>query len=652
MSKDLAIKYFGTDEPIPERKVLTAGPLTVTLEGGQLRWIRIGETEVIRAISFLIRDRNWSTAVPEISDLKIEQNDTGFKATFVARCLTIDGTFTWRGDFTGMPDGTLYCTAAGIPQEDFLTGRTGFVILHPLSGFVGRPITIEHTNGKVLNSKIPNEIVPDQPYLLVRSMTHEPVPGLKVNIRMEGDSWETEDHRNWTDASFKTYCRPLSLPYPYKIAKGVEVRHTAALTFVGKLPSDPARVRGTVTVKIGTASGKMPRIGVSVLPEDALAAVRVAPIVRAAGVQHINVRIDLRTRGWQKPLERYAQLAKATRAEIVLEIVIPGEGKPVNEVGAAAKAVRAAKLKPSAVLITPAADLKSYPPGTPFPDTVPSWEDIASAARKHFSTSRIGGGMLSNFTELNRKRPPKKLFDFIGHATSGLVHAADDRSVMETLESISYIVRSTKAIIGRTPYRIGPSHIGNSFNPYGSAVTPNPTGGRVTMARVDPRHRGLFGAAWHLGYLSQVVNYGAEAATVASPVGEFGIAYSRLPHPQPWFDAHKGVKVYPVFHVVRGIAAAAGAKHVEAVSSDAERVRTVAWKKGKMTHLWLANILDEPVEVKLRGLSKGKTALVIIDEDSFESAVSDPFFGDVSQPFNGATIMLKPFAVAHFMVRT
>lgn len=649
MSKDLAIKYFGTDEPLPERTVLTAGPLTVTLESGQLRWIKIGETEVIRAISFLIRDRNWSTAVPEISELKVEQNRSGFKVTFAARCLTIDGALTWRGEFTGMPDGTLYCTAAGIPQEDFLTGRTGFVILHPLSGFVGRPIAVEHTDGKVEISKIPNEIVPDQPYLLVRSMTHEPLPGLKVNIRMEGDSWETEDHRNWTDASFKTYCRPLSLPYPYKIKKGEEVRHTATLTFVGKLPSDPARA--TVAVRIGKPIGKMPRIGVSVLPEDALAAVREAPIVRAAGVQHINVRIDLRTMEWQKSLESYARLVKATGAEIVLEIIIPGAEKPVDEVGAVAKAVRAVGLKPTAVFITPAADLRSYPPGTPFPDAVPSWEDIASAARKHFKTARIGGGMLSNFTELNRKRPPKKLFDFIGHATSGLVHAADDRSVMETLESISYIVRSTKAIIGRTPYRIGPSHIGNSFNPYGSAVTPNPTGGRVTMARIDPRHRGLFGAAWHLGYLSQVAKGGVEAATVASPAGEFGIAYSRLPHPQPWFDTHKDAKVYPVFHIVRGIAAAAGAKHLETVSSDVGRVRTVAWKKGKETHLWLANIRDEPVEVKLRGLSKGKTTLVMIDEDSFESAVCDPLFGDVSRSFSGATITLKPFAVAHFMTR-
>ena len=75
----------------------------------------------------------------------------------------------------------------------------------------------------------------------------------------------------------------------------------------------------------------MPRIGVSVLPEDARAAVRVAPLVKAAGVQHINCRIDLRDRGWKKPLGDYAKLAKETGAEVVLEIIIPGDDTPARE---------------------------------------------------------------------------------------------------------------------------------------------------------------------------------------------------------------------------------------------------------------------------------------------------------------------------------
>ena len=66
-------------------------------------------------------------------------------------------------------------------------------------------------------------------------MTHEPVPGVRATLRMEGDTWETEDHRNWSDASFKTYCRPLALPWPYTIPGGTEIRHTVTLSFAGRL---------------------------------------------------------------------------------------------------------------------------------------------------------------------------------------------------------------------------------------------------------------------------------------------------------------------------------------------------------------------------------------------------------------------------------
>ena len=37
---------------------------------------------------------------------------------------------------------------------------------------------------------------------------------------MKGDAFEMEDQRNWADASFKTYVRPLPKPRPYVIAEG------------------------------------------------------------------------------------------------------------------------------------------------------------------------------------------------------------------------------------------------------------------------------------------------------------------------------------------------------------------------------------------------------------------------------------------------
>lgn len=53
-----AIKLYGTEEPVPERIALSAGPVSFVIEGGALRWVRLGETEVLRGVAFVVRDRN------------------------------------------------------------------------------------------------------------------------------------------------------------------------------------------------------------------------------------------------------------------------------------------------------------------------------------------------------------------------------------------------------------------------------------------------------------------------------------------------------------------------------------------------------------------------------------------------------------------
>ena len=217
---------------------------------------------------------------------------------------------------------------------------------------------------------------------------------------------------------------------------------------------------------------------------------------------------------------------------------------------------------------------------------------------------------------------------------------------METIETLPNIMRSTQKIVGRTPYRIGPSHIGNSFNPYGAFYAQNPRGERTAMARVDPRHRGLFGAAWHLGYLSRVAECGLEAATMASPVGEFGIVYKKLDHAQPLFDGDPRAKVYPVFHVIRAIASAAGESRVPVAASDAGRVAAVAWRDAKATHLCLANLRETPAEVTLPSEAKTGSRVWTLDETTFGDAIHDVDFLRRTAAFSGKRLTLAPFAVA------
>jgi hypothetical protein len=61
-----------------------------------------------------------------------------------------------------------------------------------------------------------------------------------------------EDHRNWTDASFKTYVRPLALPWPYALPAGEGVTQSVTVTLRGTARrSGRSPGRETVEVKLG-----------------------------------------------------------------------------------------------------------------------------------------------------------------------------------------------------------------------------------------------------------------------------------------------------------------------------------------------------------------------------------------------------------------
>ena len=57
----------------------------------------------------------------------------------------------------------------------------------------------------------PDLIEPWQPFKDMRAITHTALAGVSAECRMEGDTFEMEDQRNWSDASYKTYVRPLAL---------------------------------------------------------------------------------------------------------------------------------------------------------------------------------------------------------------------------------------------------------------------------------------------------------------------------------------------------------------------------------------------------------------------------------------------------------
>ena len=299
----------------------------------------------------------------------------------------------------------------------------------------------------------------------------------------------------------------------------------------------------------------------------------------------------------------------------------------------------------AAVMISPAPDLKCTLPGSLWPPC-PPLEDCYRALRAALPEARLGGGMASFFTELNRKRPPVALLDFVTFTTVAIFHAGDDRSAMEGLESLPYLAKSVESFIDGKPYHVGPSAIGLRMNPYGEAPMANPHNIRQAMNGMDPRQRGLFGAAWSVGFAARFAQGGASALTLGGTVGEFGIAYAKRDYPQPWFDEAGGVA--PVFHAIKGLAGLRGQPLIDLVISNPLEVQAIAAGRDGQTEVWLANLTDQPETVELRPKLAG--SLSVLSAAEFELATQDASaMRSLERPFSGEATTLPPYAIARLV---
>ena len=646
MAASRNIKLTGTDSVDPKSRTIRAGALSAEFGNGALRYIRVNDVEVLRQIALLVRDKNWGTYTPEITGLKLSQGKNGFAIRYHARCGDAASAIGYDATITCDLAGNLEFAATATPESDFATNRTGFIVLHPLTGVAGAPVEIEHTSGKKAKSRFPALVNPLCPFTDIRALKHKVMDGLQVVCRMEGYAFETEDHRNWSDASFKTYVRPLAEPWPYTLPKGKPFTQKVSLSFIGKLPRPKKAAGGKrIEVELGRAGGALPAIGVAVPMEEAGHAQGAVDAIKAAGLQHLTCHIDGRQADVATPMRHYRRLADATGAAIVLEIVLPGKAAPGSELARIADAARQAGIKPEAVSITVAQHLLGILPGSKGPDA-PSFADLYKAAREAFPGAKIGGGTFTFFTELNRNRPPAELLDYVTHTTSPVVHAGDDVSVMETLEAHPYQIKSVRSLFGKIGYRLGPSAIPARTNPYGAASADNPNNEKVCLSQIDPRQRGLFGAAWNVGYASAWAKGGLDAVTLGAVTGPAGMVYRKTTHAQPYFDALSGTAVYPLYHVIADLAKAARAKTIATEVSAPGAVAALAYRGKDGPVLWLANLTAKPVSLKVKGFA-GAAQTATLDEGSFAKLTTDPAFIAKSgkKAAKVGNVTLRPYAV-------
>src|SRR5947209_744565 len=65
---------------------LRAGPITLKFQDGELRYLRVGEKEIIRRIYFGVRDDQWNTATPRFTAYTVDAAEDHFTAKLSAIC--------------------------------------------------------------------------------------------------------------------------------------------------------------------------------------------------------------------------------------------------------------------------------------------------------------------------------------------------------------------------------------------------------------------------------------------------------------------------------------------------------------------------------------------------------------------------------------
>ena len=419
----------------------------------------------------------------------------------------------------------------------------------------------------------------------------------------------------------------------YTIARGEKTRQRVTLSIETSASAGARGPAGSggIEVSIGDPlPHNLPRFALAVPAEHAVAAEAHAKLLAKLGPAYLVCHFDARKGHDADTMRAHRRVGEAVGADLVLEAVLPcldADGNPTGDldvlnrdIGYVANAAKTAGASFSNVAVAPSSDLKCTLPGSIFPPA-PGWSELMRAARQAFPGAKIGGGMFSYFTELNRKRPPADELDFICHSGCPIVHAGDDVSMTETLEALPSQFHSTRVFAPDVPYWIFPTAVSMRDNPYGDAPMENPDNIRQAMNRVDPRERGLIGAAWYTGYLAHAARAGVDVVTLAAVAGPSGVVRTGQGDEQSRIVDSPG-PILPHYHVLAGYARLEGALRATEIS-DARVVQALAVSDPDgAIRVILCNLTGDAVSVRISGLP-GPAQVVYLDEDSFPDACAD-----------------------------
>ena len=638
---DRNILYNGSSAPLSEPIPLRAGPLRLVYEQGDLRSICLGKYEILRRVYVAIRDRSWGTVAPVFSHVDIQSEAEQFSITYdvVNRAGEID--FAWHGHIRGEADGAITFQMEGTARSTFYKNRIGFCVLHP-ANLSGQDAEVEHVDGSHQQTQFAVDLCasqPVQPFASLRAIRHPVMPGVWAEVSFSGDLFEMEDQRLWTDASYKTFCTPLSLPYPVEIQAGTRVAQSVTLKLIDRRPPLEKRAIRSLGGLAGQDGAPlliqaphdwrpMPALGLESASHGEPLSERELHRLRALRLHHLRVELRLSEPGYA---ERFAQAASQARVlSIPLEAALAvSAGQPEQELFGFRRLVDDLRPEICGWLVFPAHE--PYTGGNPS-------EEIAQLARailKPFDPAiPLAAGTNTDFIFLKRTQLPLPWMDQVCITLNPQVHAFDNQSIIETLEAQPMVIESARRLAQGKAVVVSPVTLKPRFNPYATGPQPQPAPGQLPP-QVDPRQMSLFAAGWTVGCLRAMVQAGAERVTCYETTGWRGVMEKQWDFekadifsteqssPLPRAFPSVAGSVFPLYHVLADYGEFAGGQACALNHPAPLRLSALALTQANRSRYILANHTAAPLAITLE-TGAGMFEAWPLDETNAESAMREP----------------------------
>ncbi|WP_426226522.1 hypothetical protein [Pseudarthrobacter sp. DSP2-3-2b1] len=486
---------------------LSAGPWTALLVGDELARLCYGGRPVLRAVKAVVRNQDWRTPRPSVSNVEVTQAADGLHVQWTVRYsgFGVEYIGLLAARFT---PATVEVAFEGTAANSFQSNRIGLVVLHPPAD-AGRDVTVEHSDGSITASQFPREISPHQPFVDISALEWADA-GTAFRLEFTGDVFETEDQRNWTDASFKTYSTPLERPIPVDVAEGDAVRQSIFLEAASFEPQEAVEAAaglalpgfGTsqqVRARFGNVAGHVPALAMraganpGVLPE--------IPGLDALVVELADVPGEASRSGWAAQLQAVAAAAAVHGAGIDIRATT---ANPVTAVADLASFLPRAKR------------LAIFDSGTELTEPG-SWQEVKDAARAAGFRGSLLAGSRSHFTELNRssRRLPSDS-DGLTFSITPQVHSTETAHIIDNVPMQRLVAESALRLGSGRPVHVGPV----TLLPRRNAVT---TPGEAAEPEADELQHLPFTAAWLLASISALTVDGVASVSYFDASGPTGI---------------------------------------------------------------------------------------------------------------------------------